>query len=548
MPEADRLRVFLSYARADGAALADELVAGLELLGFEPVIDRRDIAAAEDWEQRLDALIRAADTVLFLLSPRSLQSPRCAWEVERALALSKRVVPVTVQPVAEDEVPAALRRLNFIDFGPGQSFARSLGRLAEALRVDLAWIREHTRLAALAARWSERGRDEALLLRGGELQAAQDWIALWHAGAPAPTDAQRALIAASAEANALRDSAERQRVAEMAEANASRAEALARGEQAVRDLRRRTLVGGAAVGVLGAGAGVLGLLYAGAAREREDARKQAEAALAQSQEEAARREALRTDLEGQVVAYAASPGQAAMDDSGFTEGLVDQLAAPQLPLSVALARTVRKVIDKTGGRQRPYIASDMNGDVYFRLAPSGRRRRALIVTVDQLWGADLPGVRRDGALWDRFLRSCEFEVQWLRNPKRDEVVGALHAPRAQAVVVPEALVVRTGAGPVPGAASAPASAPNARPDPPAQAPAANMFFVLYFAGSGIRLGGFDYLQCADAPRELPKPSQRAEVLRATAVKVADVTALLRQRYAASCLVIDTQFDTQFETG
>ncbi|MCW5665326.1 MAG: TIR domain-containing protein [Piscinibacter sp.] len=542
MPEADRLRVFLSYARADGAALADELVAGLELLGFEPVIDRRDIAAAEDWEQRLDALIRDADTVLFLLSERSLQSPRCAWEVERALALSKRIVPVTVQPVAEAAVPVALRRLNFIDFGAGQSFTRALGRLAEALRVDLAWIREHTRLAALAARWAERGRDEALLLRGGELQAAQDWIALWHAGAPPPTDAQRALIAASAEANAARDNQERRRVAEMAEANASRAEALARGEQAVRELRRRTLLGGAAVGVLGAGAGVLGLLYAGAARDREEARKKADAALAQSQEEAARREALRTDLEGQVVAYAASPGQAAMDDSGFTEGLVNQLDSPQVPLSVALARTVRKVIDKTGGSQRPYIASDMNGDVYFRLASPGRRRQALIVTVDQLYGMDLPGVRRDGALWERFLRSCGFEVHWLRNPKRDEVVGALHAPRAQAVVVPHSLVVRTGVGPLPpGAASAPA--PRAAPDPPPRAPAANNFFVLYFAGSGVRLDGVDYLQCGDTPRNYPAAPQRAETIRASAVKVADVTALLRERYAASCLVFDTQFAT-----
>ena len=58
MDEGNRLRVFVSYARLDGAELAEELASGLDLLGFTPILDKRDIAGAEDWEQRLDALIR----------------------------------------------------------------------------------------------------------------------------------------------------------------------------------------------------------------------------------------------------------------------------------------------------------------------------------------------------------------------------------------------------------------------------------------------------------------------------------------------------------
>ena len=54
---AERLKVFISYARSDGAALAVDLVTGLGLSGFEPFLDRRDIAAAEDWEARLGALV-----------------------------------------------------------------------------------------------------------------------------------------------------------------------------------------------------------------------------------------------------------------------------------------------------------------------------------------------------------------------------------------------------------------------------------------------------------------------------------------------------------
>ena len=54
---AEKPGIFISYARSDSSALAEELVAGLELVGFRPFLDRHDIAAAEDWEARLGALI-----------------------------------------------------------------------------------------------------------------------------------------------------------------------------------------------------------------------------------------------------------------------------------------------------------------------------------------------------------------------------------------------------------------------------------------------------------------------------------------------------------
>jgi hypothetical protein len=121
-------------------------VAGVELAGFRPFLDRHDIAAAEDWEARLGALILGADTVVFILSPAAIKSPRCAWEVERAAELGKRLVPIQGAPVPETEVPERLRRLNYIFFREGQSFTRPLRELAAILRQDVEWIREHTRL------------------------------------------------------------------------------------------------------------------------------------------------------------------------------------------------------------------------------------------------------------------------------------------------------------------------------------------------------------------------------------------------------------------
>lgn len=196
----ETLRVFISYARRDAADFADELQAGLEVAGFEAFLDRHDIAGGEDWEARLGGLIESADTVVFVITPTSVASERCQWEVVRAAALSKRVIPVVRIAVEEAQTPDSLRRLNYIFFDEGRSFSRSLGDLAKALRVDLAWIREHTRLSEVARRWDARSRNEVLLLRGPELEASRTWLAEWRAPAPEPTELQRAFMAASEEA------------------------------------------------------------------------------------------------------------------------------------------------------------------------------------------------------------------------------------------------------------------------------------------------------------------------------------------------------------
>ena len=63
-----RAKVFISYCRKD-VTFADRLEAALKARGFEPLIDRTDIYAFEEWWERIEALIARADTVVFVLSP-----------------------------------------------------------------------------------------------------------------------------------------------------------------------------------------------------------------------------------------------------------------------------------------------------------------------------------------------------------------------------------------------------------------------------------------------------------------------------------------------
>lgn len=172
----------------------------LELLGFDAYLDTEDIAPGEPWEERLAKLIRQADTVVFLISPHSIESHHCGWEVEQTVRVGKRLVPVVVSDVENESVPEQLRKLNYVYFTSGRSFSKGLGELAQALRADAGWIREHTRYGELALRWSERQRPGALLLRGSDLNEAKDWAKSRPASAPEISALQQLYLEASSKA------------------------------------------------------------------------------------------------------------------------------------------------------------------------------------------------------------------------------------------------------------------------------------------------------------------------------------------------------------
>ena len=129
-------RIFISYSRKD-MAFADRLETALKARGFEPLIDRTEIYAFEDWWKRIQALIGKADTVVFVLSPDAVASEVALKEVTHAAALNKRFAPIVCRRVEDREIPEALQRLNFIFFDNPARFEASADRLAEALQTDI---------------------------------------------------------------------------------------------------------------------------------------------------------------------------------------------------------------------------------------------------------------------------------------------------------------------------------------------------------------------------------------------------------------------------
>src|SRR5262245_40092294 len=199
------LNVFISYSRQD-IAFVDRLQEALAERGIEAYVDREHIEKGEEWWARIKQLITNADTIIFVLSPGSVDSKICKDEVAFAEGLNKRFVPIVAHDLGGRDVPAALARLNYIFFIPSPAagtsgvFDEAVGDLVHALETDIPWIREHTRLGALAERWEARKRPGDLLLRGAELSAAEAWLTTRPEKAPDPTDAHRALITLSRQA------------------------------------------------------------------------------------------------------------------------------------------------------------------------------------------------------------------------------------------------------------------------------------------------------------------------------------------------------------
>src|SRR5215472_11741630 len=237
-PDRGKLRVFISYSR-DDLKFADQLNAALDICGFECFIDREGISGGEDWKRRLGHLIRDADTVVFVLSPTSARSEICAWEVEEAARLNKRILPVNCRPLEGASPPPRLRDLNYIFFyeDPKVSdsgFGTGLASLIAALNTDFDWLREHTRYLQRATEWDEGGRPANRLLSGDDIADAKAWAARRPKNAPEPTALHLDFIRASEAEAEARSSAQRKQLEAMAAAQVEREAALHEAEKALK--------------------------------------------------------------------------------------------------------------------------------------------------------------------------------------------------------------------------------------------------------------------------------------------------------------------------
>ncbi|NEP57106.1 MAG: TIR domain-containing protein [Symploca sp. SIO2G7] len=175
-PPATSLDVFISYSRKD-SDLARKLNDELQLQGKTTWFDQESIASGADFAEEIKQGINVCDNILFILSPRSVNSPYCKDEVEYAALLNKRFVTVLHREINPADLPPELARVQWIDFNQNEhDFNANFRQLVRTIDTDREHLRYHTKWSQKALEWEQEQRSEDLLLRGGELAIAQNWL------------------------------------------------------------------------------------------------------------------------------------------------------------------------------------------------------------------------------------------------------------------------------------------------------------------------------------------------------------------------------------
>jgi formylglycine-generating enzyme required for sulfatase activity len=140
--------IFISYSRADIQFIHDLVPLLTEVYPDDTLFYDAQIAGGEDWWQRILSEIAKCDLFIYLLSNESLESPYCQAEFREALRLQKSCLPIIVRPKtdvskapkAPEDLEAAIRKRNWIDFSAGFQDHRANAKLYASINRRLSQV------------------------------------------------------------------------------------------------------------------------------------------------------------------------------------------------------------------------------------------------------------------------------------------------------------------------------------------------------------------------------------------------------------------------
>ena len=164
--------VFISYSRKD-SIFARQLHDALVANDRDIWIDWEDIPLSADWWAEIRSGIEGSNIFVFIISPDSVVSEVCYKEINCAVELNKRMIPLLHRDVEANTVPQEVASLNWIFFRDDDNFDNALTNLIDTMDTDLEWVKAHTRLTERAVEWDRQERNDSFLLRGDDLADAE---------------------------------------------------------------------------------------------------------------------------------------------------------------------------------------------------------------------------------------------------------------------------------------------------------------------------------------------------------------------------------------
>jgi hypothetical protein len=136
----NKVRLFISYGRADAEELAERLEADLSLLGFDVWRDRQKIRAGKEWEDEIVTGLRTSQLVAAVLTPHAVREKSVCQE-ELAFARYRCNLPIVPAMAARCEPPFVISRLDYINLtawrDSADQYKLGFKRLIDAINAHL---------------------------------------------------------------------------------------------------------------------------------------------------------------------------------------------------------------------------------------------------------------------------------------------------------------------------------------------------------------------------------------------------------------------------
>ncbi|OKH17110.1 TIR domain-containing protein [[Limnothrix rosea] IAM M-220] len=204
-PSSPFFDAFISYGRADSKGFALKLYSRLKEAGFRIWFDQEDIPLAVDFQEQINHGIENTHNFLFIIAPHSVNSPYCLKEIELAIALNKRIIPLLHveqidrdlwqerNPSGTDEdwanyqaegrhtsfqnIHPVIGKINWVYFREElDDFEVSLEGLISSINKHQDYVQRHTEYLDLALEWSRNQRRSQYLLTEEKRRQAASWL------------------------------------------------------------------------------------------------------------------------------------------------------------------------------------------------------------------------------------------------------------------------------------------------------------------------------------------------------------------------------------
>jgi hypothetical protein len=148
--------IFICYDAEHDQNIRNSVIQSLSRYAKTTWIHDRDIQKGTDYGRAINVGIENADNFFYFISPHSIASEYCQFELEHALKNNKRIVPLLIAPTPESEIPEAVRGLQFVDFTDNTcqaDYDSDIDDILNILRLDQEYYEQHKVFLARALKW-----------------------------------------------------------------------------------------------------------------------------------------------------------------------------------------------------------------------------------------------------------------------------------------------------------------------------------------------------------------------------------------------------------